>query len=299
MVAATGLSLTRAGEGLGAEKDAAVPVLKPVLTYRMILPQETDPTAFFPKLKELEEEEPELHAVWHSAAKEIQIEVMIQKEYGFSDRDLIDQIQMNPYYQFFIGLPGYQMTAPFSAPLLVEFRKRLSDEVINEINEMIIEHNKPEPPAGSSSGKNDETAKAEGTDNNGTLIVDATCAPQNISFPQDINLLNEAREDLEEIIGEICYENNLCKPRMAEKAEKWDSELMKDTDEKIAGLRSKMQASIAAQLENQKKAAAQELADIQSSYNKKHEAGRNSRRHRLSRLRNACARHPEPYFRRH
>jgi ribosomal protection tetracycline resistance protein len=76
VVAATGLSLTRAGEGLGAEKDAAVPVLKPVLTYRMILPQETDPTAFFPKLKELEEEEPELHAVWHSAAKEIQIEVM-------------------------------------------------------------------------------------------------------------------------------------------------------------------------------------------------------------------------------
>jgi len=140
--------------------------------------------------------------------------LMIQKEYGFSDRDLIDQIQMNPYYQFFIGLPGYQMTAPFSAPLLVEFRKRLSDEVINEINEMIIEHNKPEPPAGSSSGKNNEAAKAEETANNGTLIVDATCAPQNISFPQDINLLNEAREDLEEIIDDICYENNLCKPRM-------------------------------------------------------------------------------------
>lgn len=76
IAAVTGLSSTRAGEGLGAETDAAVPVLKPVLTYRMILPQGTDPTAFFPKLKELEEEEPELHAVWRSAAQEIQVEVM-------------------------------------------------------------------------------------------------------------------------------------------------------------------------------------------------------------------------------
>ena len=45
-------------------------------------------------------------------------------------------------------------------------------------------------------------------------IIDATRAPQNIAFPQDINLLNEARENLEAIISSVCYEYNLLKPRM-------------------------------------------------------------------------------------
>ena len=45
-------------------------------------------------------------------------------------------------------------------------------------------------------------------------MIDATCAPQNIAFPQDINLLNEARENLESMIDQICYEYNFYKPRM-------------------------------------------------------------------------------------
>ena len=59
--------------------------------------------------------------------------------------------------------------------------------------------------------KESEKSKAE---NKGTLILDATCAPQNISYPQDINLLNEARENLESIIDDICYTYNFYKPRM-------------------------------------------------------------------------------------
>ena len=61
-----------------------------------------------------------------------------------------------------------------------------------------------------------ETKPADGSnsDNHGTLILDATCAPQQIAFPQDINLLNEARQNLEEIIDTICYEYNVQpKPR--------------------------------------------------------------------------------------
>lgn len=46
------------------------------------------------------------------------------------------------------------------------------------------------------------------------MILDATCAPQNIAYPQDINLLNEARENLEELIDDICNGNGLKKPRM-------------------------------------------------------------------------------------
>ena len=50
--------------------------------------------------------------------------------------------------------------------------------------------------------------------NSGTLILDATCTPQNIEYPQDLNLLNKGREDLEGIINEISYAYNLKKPRM-------------------------------------------------------------------------------------
>ena len=46
------------------------------------------------------------------------------------------------------------------------------------------------------------------------MILDATCAPQNISYPQDINLLNEARENLEALIDSICCDYNHYKPRM-------------------------------------------------------------------------------------
>ena len=138
--------------------------------------------------------------------------LIIQKQYGYSDRELVEQITENPYYQYFIGLPGYQDKAPFVPSLLVEFRKRLTDEILAEINEMIIEYNHPDDPGtGSSSGSGDN---ADSRENQGTLILDATCAPQHISYPQDVNLLNEARENLESLIDTICYEYNFSKPRM-------------------------------------------------------------------------------------
>ena len=102
------------------------------------------------------------------------------------------------------------MEQPFAPSLLVEFRKRLTAEILGEINEMIIAHNKDDD-QGTPSGSNDNSTNDE---NKGTLILDATCAPQNIAFPQDINLLNEVRENLESIIDSICYEQNLYKPRM-------------------------------------------------------------------------------------
>lgn len=137
--------------------------------------------------------------------------LLIQKQYDYSDRELVEQIRENPYYQYFIGLPGYQDRAPFAPSLLVEFRKRLTDEILIEINEMIAEYNSPDdPPPSGGSDPEDESSK----DNRGTMILDATCAPQQISYPQDINLLNEARVNLENIIDAICYEYNYRRPRM-------------------------------------------------------------------------------------
>lgn len=140
--------------------------------------------------------------------------LIIQKQYDYSDRELVEQIRENPYYQFFIGLPGYQDRLPYAPSLLVEFRKRLTEKVLNEINEMIAAYNAPDddPPDGGPRGGDDPDE--HGSDNRGTLILDATCAPQQISFPQDTNLLNEARENLESIIDTICYEYNYYKPRM-------------------------------------------------------------------------------------
>ena len=70
--------------------------------------------------------------------------LLIQKEYGYSDRELVEQIKENPYYQYFIGLPGYEYKAPFVPSLLVEFRKRLDENVLAEINEMIAAYNSPD-----------------------------------------------------------------------------------------------------------------------------------------------------------
>ena len=139
--------------------------------------------------------------------------LMIQKQYGYSDRELLEQIKENPYYQYFIGLPGYQSHQPFVPSLLVEFRKRLNDDVLMEINEMIIAYNTPDDP-GPDDGGNVPDKTPAGTENSGTMILDATCALQNISYPQDINLLNEARENLEALIDSICYDYNYHKPRM-------------------------------------------------------------------------------------
>ena len=152
--------------------------------------------------------------------------LLIQKEYNYSDRELVEQIKENPYYQYFIGLPGYEYKAPFAPSLLVEFRKRLNEEVLAEINEMIAEYNSPDVPSDNDSdngnsgdSRNTETTNADQagsteSENKGTLILDATCAPQNIAYPQDINLLNEARENLESIIDRICCDYNFYKPRM-------------------------------------------------------------------------------------
>lgn len=140
--------------------------------------------------------------------------LIIQKQYEYSDRELVEQIRENPYYQFFIGLPGCQDEEPFVPFLLVEFRKRLMDDILGDVNEMIIAYNTPDddPPAGGS-GEDGEN-NAVPTENKGTLILDATCAPQQIAFPQDINLLNEARENLEILIDDICNGFNYYKPRM-------------------------------------------------------------------------------------
>lgn len=102
--AVTGLTNTRPGDGLGVEAQADIPVLEPVLIYSVQLPEEVDAAVMLPKLRELEEEEPELHVIWQestgsillSLMGEVQIEVltrMILDRYGvmvnFGEGDIV------------------------------------------------------------------------------------------------------------------------------------------------------------------------------------------------------------------
>ena len=71
-----GPSATWPGQGLGAEPDSAVPVLEPVLSYRVLPPPDADPRLLLPKFRQLQEEDPQLHVVWNERSREIQIQLM-------------------------------------------------------------------------------------------------------------------------------------------------------------------------------------------------------------------------------
>ncbi len=74
--AVTGLSETCAGQGLGQQASADTPLLEPVMTYRLQLPAGCDPMTAMPKLRQLEEEDPQLHLVWDDSLKQIHLQIM-------------------------------------------------------------------------------------------------------------------------------------------------------------------------------------------------------------------------------
>lgn len=120
---------------------------------------------------------------------------IIQAEYSYSDEEVALQIQENPYLQYFCGYDSYDDSKlPFDPSSMVHFRKRLTPEILGEINELILLKNRKD-----SSDDHDDSD----SNNSGTLIVDATCAPANIKYPQDASLLNQARESSEELIDSL------------------------------------------------------------------------------------------------
>ena len=143
---------------------------------------------------------------------------IIQAEYGYSDEETALQIQENPYLQYFCGYSGYDDSKlPFDPSLMVYFRKRLTPEILGEINEMIIQDAKARQQETDTEQKDndnddDSNPPADGG-NSGTLIVDASCAPSNIRFPQDVSLLDEARENAEQIIDTLQEQSTEKKPR--------------------------------------------------------------------------------------
>ncbi len=118
--------------------------------------------------------------------------LIIQKRENLSDRNLLKKIVENPYYQFFLGFESFQKKIPFTAPSLVLFRKRMNEEFICEVNESML---KNIPPT-SEHKKNIKSVEIK------QVILDATCSPVNIRYPQDFSLLEEARVKTDLIIDD-------------------------------------------------------------------------------------------------
>jgi hypothetical protein len=150
--------------------------------------------------------------------------LIIKHMCDLSDRETVLQIQENMYMQYFIGFSSFSDEEPFNPSLFVDFRKRLGAEQINTINEKILGLSNAGPVEPVRVSENEagsdvqelpkDTLIEDGAGNMGKLIVDATACPQDIRYPTDLDLLNDAREKSEELIDHLYRpERHLTKPR--------------------------------------------------------------------------------------
>ena len=159
------------------------------------------------------------------------------KEYcHITDEGTVEELQENPYMQYFVGLHEFHPEPLFDPSMMVHFRKRFPVEEVGKINESVCTgkwpeeqrnvdrndegdgdrggNNPPVPPVDGSEGKGEESRKkgkakkntSKGKEkrrkkNRGKLLLDATVAPADIKYPTDIELLNKSREHLETAIN--------------------------------------------------------------------------------------------------
>ena len=131
--------------------------------------------------------------------------LIIKEKKKVSDEELVEDIRESPYLQYFLGYESYKDELPFDPSMMVHFRKRLSGNILKEINALIIETHKKDAAREDDDHDDDNpSASAESEEKNkGTLIVDATCAPEDMRFPNDVSLLDEARRKTEKIIDTL------------------------------------------------------------------------------------------------
>jgi IS5 family transposase len=171
--------------------------------------------------------------------------VIIKHLGDLTDRETVAQIRENMFMQYFLGYSSFTNEEPFSDTLFVEIRKRLSIDLLGKINEAIALYCIDMQEARiddqqASVNKNQNTSSIQNNDlddnngileadikvvpaqenmeqkeesssgkkNKGKLLMDATVAPQNITFPTDLKLLNAARKKSEQLI-DILYNSLL------------------------------------------------------------------------------------------
>ncbi|WP_299977821.1 IS5 family transposase [Desulfobacula sp.] len=142
--------------------------------------------------------------------------LIIKERLRTSDEETVEQIRENPYLQYFLGFKEYKDEAPFHPTMFVHFRKRISKSMVFKINEAV---NKKAVSKTQKASDDDSTPQ-----NKGKLLVDATCAPADITFPTDLKLLNKAREKSEQIIDvlHLPHKGKMKKPRTYRKKARKD-----------------------------------------------------------------------------
>ena len=157
--------------------------------------------------------------------------IFIKHMCDLSDRETVQQIQENIFMQYFIGYSSFSYEPVFDPSLFVDLRKRFGTEQINAINEtimgLVVEDTKDQKQddrqnndtaisdsdqlkeTNESTQQSSQEISVDPSANKGDLIVDATACPQDISYPTDLNLLNDAREKSEKLIDILCIEIKL------------------------------------------------------------------------------------------
>jgi len=140
--------------------------------------------------------------------------MIIKYKKGMPDEEVIPEIQMNPYYQYFVGLKAFTHKPIFDPSLFVTLRKRMGLKLFERLHQVFIDEvtaiekqEKQEKQATASqdcSKKIDDDNDESGSSgNHGQLIIDAVVALQEIKYPTDLNLLNDAREHTERLIDQL------------------------------------------------------------------------------------------------
>jgi transposase, IS5 family len=127
--------------------------------------------------------------------------LLVKEILGCTDRETVEMISENPYIQFFLGMPNFSIEPPFHATSMVDFRKRFGDAMIRKANEALLEIRQDEPLA----SKDQESIPQ----NKGTMIIDASCVPEDMRYPTDLGLLNDVRTFTEAFVTYLWHSSSL------------------------------------------------------------------------------------------
>lgn len=157
--------------------------------------------------------------------------LIAQKLLGLSDRGICRVVSESPYLQYFLGYTSFSTSNTIAPSNITRFKKRLDVATMQRLNDILIQNKRharelagslgtpasgtgnADIPKPMENGGEDGSGLSDKASNSGTLILDATCGPVNIRFPQDFSILNEGRMCLEKIIEGICRDHSFEKPR--------------------------------------------------------------------------------------
>lgn len=117
--------------------------------------------------------------------------LIIQADKKTSDRETLEEIMEAPMLQYFLGLDDYIREPLFDFTLLCKYRQLIGIDIAKEMIDTLLKHHQVIHP------ERDKSITHEGS-----LSIDATAVPVNITYPTDLKLLNQVREKTEEIIDE-------------------------------------------------------------------------------------------------